>query len=107
LDDDSERGKNDREEAWTKRYTAGVALLDLNDPRRVLGISREPLLAPEAPYETTGGYRNNVVFPCGWVPEDESEMKIYYGDADTVQCLATAHIDDFIPLCEPLADKLS
>lgn len=101
VDDDPERGKNGWEETWTKRYTAGVALLDLNDPRRVLGISREPLLVPETPYEIHG-YRNNIVFPCGWVPEESGEVKIYYGAADTVQCVATAQISDLVSLCEPL-----
>lgn len=100
VDDDPKRGKNGWEESWTKRYTAGVLLLDLEDPRKIIGMSHEPLLVPEAPYETTGGYRNDIVFPCGWVREDSGEVKIYYGAADTVQCLATAHIDDLVNLCE-------
>lgn len=31
--------------------------------------------------------------------EDDGEVKIYYGAADTVECLATAHVDDLIRLC--------
>ncbi len=102
VDDDPGRGKNGWEETWTKRYTSGVLLLASDDPRRVIGLSPAPLLAPEAPYETRNSYRNNVVFPCGWVWEDTGEVKIYYGAGDTVQCLASAHMDDLLNLCRPL-----
>jgi len=100
VDLDPARGKNGWEPAWKKRYTAGLALLDLEDPRKVLGCTREPLLAPEAPYETAGGFRNHVIFPGGMILEDSGEVKIYYGAADTVECLATAHVDDLLRLCE-------
>lgn len=101
VDDDLDRPLNGWE-PWSKRYTAGVMLLDLDDPRRVIGLSRQPLLAPEAPYEREG-YRGSVIFPCGWVLEDDGEVKIYYGAADTVQCLATAHLDDLLNLCQRTA----
>lgn len=101
VDTDPGRGKNGWEPRWQKRYTAGVMLLDLEDPRTVVGLHREPLIAPEAPYEVAGGFRNNTVFPCGLVLEDDGEVKIYYGAADTVTCLATATLDDLLALCEP------
>jgi beta-1,4-mannooligosaccharide/beta-1,4-mannosyl-N-acetylglucosamine phosphorylase len=99
VDTDPARGKNGWEDAWKKRYTAGVALLDLEDPSRVVGLYKEPLIAPEAPYEVSGGFRNNTVFPCGMILEDSGEVKIYYGAADTVICLVTAHVDDLVRLC--------
>ena len=99
VDGDPNRGKNGWEPAWRKRYTAGIMLLDLDDPRKVVGLYRQPLLAPEAPYEIEGGFRNNVIFPGGMILEDTGEVKIYYGAADTVECLATAHVDDLIALC--------
>jgi beta-1,4-mannooligosaccharide/beta-1,4-mannosyl-N-acetylglucosamine phosphorylase len=74
-------------------------LLDLDDPRRIVGLCRDPLIAPEAPYETQGGFRNHVVFPGGMILEDSGEVKIYYGAADTVECLATAALDDLLKLC--------
>jgi beta-1,4-mannooligosaccharide/beta-1,4-mannosyl-N-acetylglucosamine phosphorylase len=97
--DDETRGRNGWEPRWTKRYSAGIMLLDLDDPSKVVGMSKTPLLAPEAPYETAGGFRNDVIFPGGMILEDDGEVKIYYGAADTVECLATAHIDDLIALC--------
>jgi beta-1,4-mannooligosaccharide/beta-1,4-mannosyl-N-acetylglucosamine phosphorylase len=41
-------------------------------------------------------------FPGGMLLEDDGEVKIYYGAADTVECLATAHVDDLIALCRPV-----
>jgi beta-1,4-mannooligosaccharide/beta-1,4-mannosyl-N-acetylglucosamine phosphorylase len=99
VDTDLTRGKNGWEEHWQKRYVAGVLLLDLQNPRKVVGVSKEPLLVPEAAYEVSGGFRNNVVFPMGWVLEESGEVKIYYGAADTVECLATAQLDDLIAMC--------
>jgi beta-1,4-mannooligosaccharide/beta-1,4-mannosyl-N-acetylglucosamine phosphorylase len=102
VDRDDSRGKNGWAEKWTKRYTAGIMLLDLHEPWRVIGLSRAPLLVPEAPYEVEGGFRNHVIFPGGMILEDSGEVKIYYGSADTVECLATAHVDDLLSLCEPV-----
>jgi beta-1,4-mannooligosaccharide/beta-1,4-mannosyl-N-acetylglucosamine phosphorylase len=99
VDRDESRGKNGWEPAWKKRYCAGLALLDLQEPWKVVGYSREPLLAPEAPYEADGGYRNHVIFPGGMILEESGEVKIYYGAADTVECLATADVGDLLKLC--------
>ena len=82
-------------------------LLDLDDPRHIIGLCREPLLAPEAPYEVEGGFRNNVIFPGGMILEDDGEVKIYYGAADTVECLATAHVDDLIALVYAVATEIT
>lgn len=99
VDLDPNRGKNGWEASWKKRYTAGIMLLDLENPSRILGMSSSPLLAPEAPYETDGGFRNHVIFPGGMILEPSGEVKMYYGAADTVECLATADVDDLVRLC--------
>lgn len=99
VDLDPERGKNGWEASWKKRYCAGIMLLDLKDPSKVIGMSKEPLIAPEADYEIRGGFRNNVIFPGGMILEDTGEVKIYYGAADTSECLATASVDDLLSLC--------
>ena len=103
VDFDPDRGKNGWEPAWQKRYTAGLMLLDLDDPGKIIGFYEEPLMAPEAGYETEGGFRNNVIFPGGMVLEDSGEVKFYYGAADTVMCLATADVDDLLALCKPVS----
>jgi beta-1,4-mannooligosaccharide/beta-1,4-mannosyl-N-acetylglucosamine phosphorylase len=50
-------------------YQAGVSLLDLRDPTKVLGRSRGNILEPREPYELCGQVPN-VVFPSGMVVED-------------------------------------
>ena len=99
VDFDPACGKNGWEAKWQKRYTAGLLLLDLDDPRKCIGLCPTPLLAPEAPYETSDGFRNDIIFPCGMILEDDGEVILYYGAADTVICLATAHMDDLLALC--------
>ena len=84
---------------WRKEYHAGLMLLDLEDPSKVVGLCREPLLSPEADCEKRG-FRGSVIFPGGMILEEDGEVKIYYGAADTVECLATAHVDDLLALCE-------
>ena len=98
VDLDTTRGKNGWEDRWQKRYTAGMMLLDRDDPSKVLSVFPEPLLAPETPVETEVGFRQNVIFPCGMLLEDDGEVKIYYGASDTVVCLATAQLDDLLQL---------
>lgn len=99
VDIDRSRGKNGWEDKWQKRYCAGIMLLDLEDPTKVIGLYDKPLLAPETHYETVEGYRTNVIFPGGMILEDNNQVKIYYGASDTVECLATADLDDLVALC--------
>lgn len=83
-------------------YQMGALLLDLADPRKILGKLKRPLLAPEEPYERVG-LVGNVVFPTGVVAHGGSgELKIYYGAADTCMCLATADQEAIVDAC--LAD---
>ena len=77
-------------------YRLGLALLDLEDPRRVLRRSDEWVFAPEAPYERQGDV-NGVVFPCGWVVDAVTgAIRLYYGGADSCVALATAQLSDLL-----------
>lgn len=77
-------------------YRAGLAMLDLEDPRRVIGRSRDWVLGPEAPYERSGDVPD-VVFPTGWVVEDDGDtVRMYYGAADTCVAVATASLGELI-----------
>ena len=98
VDKEEDRGKNGWEKTWKKRYTAGLMLLDLNDPAKVLSVYKEPLIAPDRPVETDEGFRQNVIFPCAMLLEDDGEVKIYYGASDTCVCLATADVNDLLAL---------
>jgi predicted GH43/DUF377 family glycosyl hydrolase len=81
-------------------YQAGVMLMDLSDPTKVIGRCRGNILEPREWYELAGQVPN-VVFPSGMVVEQmdrdgfaipDSPVKIYYGAADTAVCLATTTI---------------
>ena len=77
-------------------YRLGLALLDLEDPCRVLRRSDEWVFAPEMPYERQGDV-NGVVFPCGWILDKPSgKIRIYYGGGDTCLALATAQLSDLL-----------
>jgi beta-1,2-mannobiose phosphorylase / 1,2-beta-oligomannan phosphorylase len=79
-------------------YRLGVALHDLQNPAKVLGVADSWILQPEAAWETTG-YVPNVVFTCGAVPEPDGTVKIYWGGADTVMCAGEANIAELVNLC--------
>jgi len=75
-------------------YRAGAALLDLEEPWKVIARTPEPILEPEEEYEIEGDVPN-VVFPQGAVVRD-GILYVYYGGADKCCCLATARLDDFL-----------
>ena len=86
---------------WNKTYRAGVLLLDLEDPSKIVGRCEDPILEPEpdVPYENEG-HRPKVIFPCGMIDMNDGTCRIYYGASDQVMALATAKIDDLIALCK-------
>jgi predicted GH43/DUF377 family glycosyl hydrolase len=79
-------------------YRLGVALHDLDDPARIIGVGDEWILSPWDPWEKTG-YVPNVVFTCGAIPEDDGTVKIYWAGADEVMCVGTADIEQLVDLC--------
>jgi len=89
-------------------YQAGVGLLDLDDPTRVVARSRRNILEPREPYELVGQVPN-VVFPSGMIvdsyddagfAEADSRVRVYYGAADTVVGLALTTIRELWAACE-------
>ncbi len=79
-------------------YRLGVALHDLEDPSKIIGVADEWILQPEDEWEITG-YVPNVVFSCAAIPEKDGSVKIYWGGADTVMCVGTAQIADLAGMC--------
>lgn len=84
----------------SNRYSMGAMLLALDDPRKVLAISREPVLYATEPYETTGFYPN-VVFSCGAFLRD-GVVHMYYGGADRVMALARAELKQLLAEMEKI-----
>ena len=74
----------------------GLALLDLDDPRRVIHRSQEWVFGPQAPYERDG-HRMGIIFPCGWVHDESAgKIRLYYGAARTTVCLAEANFKELV-----------
>ncbi len=76
-----------------RRYTLGALLLDLDDPTKVLGHSRDPILEPD---ETErDGYVPNVVYSCGSLVHD-GHLIVPYGYSDLGASVASAPLLDVI-----------
>lgn len=71
-------------------YRCGLALLDLENPERLIARSDEWVFSPKEDYEQLGDV-DKVVFPCGWILEGD-ELRIYYGASDKTIGLATARL---------------
>ncbi len=76
-----------------RTYCIGASLLDLNDPARVIGILKEPLLAPME--DERNGYVPNVVYSCGSLKVG-SNIVIPYGISDHAIGLAIADLDGLL-----------
>jgi predicted GH43/DUF377 family glycosyl hydrolase len=72
-----------------RKYSIGAALLDKNDPSKVLARSREPLLRPER--SEREGYVPNVVYTCGAMRHND-EIILPYAVSDTFSNFATIKI---------------
>jgi beta-1,4-mannooligosaccharide/beta-1,4-mannosyl-N-acetylglucosamine phosphorylase len=77
-------------------YSFGAALLDLEEPWKVIYRGEPYLLSPQREYECVGDVPN-VVFPCASLyDESTGRIAIYYGGADTVTALAFTYLDDVL-----------
>lgn len=77
-------------------YRCGAALLDLDEPWKVLYRTRDYILAPQKLYECVGDVPN-VTFPCAALTDaDTGRIAIYYGCADTVTGIAFTTADELL-----------
>jgi len=85
-------------------YSMGAALLDLENPSKVLYRGSQYLLTPEKPYETAG-YVPNVCFPCAALCDAPTgRLAIYYGAADSYTGIAFSTVDDIIRFTKEFND---
>jgi beta-1,4-mannooligosaccharide/beta-1,4-mannosyl-N-acetylglucosamine phosphorylase len=83
----------------------GAALLDLDQPWKVIHRAAPYLLSPQMLYECVGDVPN-VVFPCASIVDaDTGRMAIYYGAADTVVALAYSRVSDLVEFIKENAIK--
>jgi predicted GH43/DUF377 family glycosyl hydrolase len=96
-----------RETVSGATYRLGLALLDREDPTKVLHRSDEWFLGPTEDYERLGDV-TNVVFSCGAVVDHDADtIDLYYGGADTCMALATASLSEvrsYLMTCPPGED---
>jgi predicted GH43/DUF377 family glycosyl hydrolase len=76
-----------------RKYCIGAFLLDRDDPSRVIGRLREPLLKPNQ--DEREGYVPNVVYTCGALLH-QGELIIPYGLADHATGFATVQLDEVL-----------
>jgi len=76
------------------RYKIGAMLLDLKNPEKILYRSSAPILAPDEIYENEG-YKSGIIYSCGATIIDDT-LLVYYGGADTVGCVASANLNQFL-----------
>jgi predicted GH43/DUF377 family glycosyl hydrolase len=75
------------------RYKLGALLLDLNDPRKVLFRSAQPVLSPDAWYEND--WKPGIIYVSGAVVFGD-ELIVYYGGGDKHVAAAKANLRDFL-----------
>ncbi len=85
-----------QEEEVIGTYCAGAALFDLNNPERLIGRTKEPIIIPEEPWEKEG-FVPNVIFPTGAVmDEDGKHIILYSGASDTYVTVAKLSLEDIM-----------
>jgi predicted GH43/DUF377 family glycosyl hydrolase len=80
-----------------RTYCIGAALLDRDDPSKVLARSAEPILKPSA--KERDGYVPNVVYSCGGMVHDRT-LLLPYGVADNFASFASCSVDDLLKVLE-------
>ena len=76
-----------------RKYCIGAVLLDLQDPTKVIGRLRKPLLAPEG--RGREGYVPNVVYSCGALIHGR-ELILPYAMSDRIATIATINLDKLL-----------
>jgi predicted GH43/DUF377 family glycosyl hydrolase len=76
-----------------RKYCIGAALLDLNDPGKVLGRLREPLLSPEG--SGREGYVPNVVYSCGSLLRGR-DLILPYAMSDRASAVVSVSLDELL-----------
>ncbi|MBU6268986.1 MAG: glycoside hydrolase family 130 protein [Sphingomonadales bacterium] len=78
-----------------RKYALGAALLDRDDPSKVLARTREPVLTAED--ADRSGYVPNVVYTCGILPVGDRVL-VPYGISDSAVGFATVTVAELLGL---------
>jgi len=85
-----------------RRYCIGAMLLDLQNPAKVIGVLKEPLLEPIG--EKREGYVPNVVYSCGGLVHN-GRLIIPYALSDTRSTIGTINLDHLLAALISNADS--
>lgn len=78
-----------------RTYCLGAMLLDLDNPLKIIGILKEPLIFPEG--RDREGYVPNVVYSCGSLVH-AGRLVLAYGLSDSMSVIATTNLSDLLDL---------
>ena len=84
-----------------RTYNIGAILLDLEDPTRIIGQLREPLLSPA--HDEQDGYVPNVVYSCGALIHADT-LVLPYGIGDSAIGVATVPLDELLACLTSIPD---
>lgn len=76
-----------------RKYCIGAILLDLEDPSKVIGRLKEPLIAPEG--NEREGYVPNVVYSCGAMVHGK-RLILPYGMSDSASTIVTVDLAELL-----------
>ena len=81
-------------------YCAGAALFALNNPGKLIGRTKDPIIIPEEPWEKEG-FVPDVIFPAGAVMDEYGKHIILYsGASDTYVTAIKLSLEDIIKDCQ-------
>ncbi len=86
-------------ENFNKVFGIEALLLDLKDPKKIIGKTNGPLFTANETYEQYGQIPQ-IIFPSGALIEGNN-LKIFYGATDTVCCEAIVNLDYFLESLKP------
>jgi predicted GH43/DUF377 family glycosyl hydrolase len=81
-----------------RTYSIGAVLLDIDDPTRIIGQLRDPLLRPTA--DEQDGYVPNVVYSCGALVH-QGTIVLPFGFGDAAIGVATGRLADILDALVP------
>jgi predicted GH43/DUF377 family glycosyl hydrolase len=79
-------------------FRLGAAILDGDDPAKVVGRSNIPVLSPREDYERIGDLMN-IIFSTGAIVGSDGNVQIFYGGADSCVCLGTTTVAEIVETC--------
>ncbi|MBA7520434.1 4-O-beta-D-mannosyl-D-glucose phosphorylase [subsurface metagenome] len=85
-----------------RTYCIGAVLLDLNNPSKVIGIIKEPILVPDE--KERNGYVPNVAYSCGGIIHN-NKLILPYAMSDSYSGIAKIDIDDILNEMQPIKPK--